>query len=78
MLPAGIADAISTLPYHICGMNLKITVSIDGLLYFLGKLLTPPTAESNFYSHDQFHFPQVSPTTQMVNIFLLPSTVEFL
>lgn len=70
MCPGGIADAISTLYYHICGMNLKTTVFIDDHLYFLGKLLTLPTAESNFYSHYKFHSPQVSPTTQMVNIFL--------
>lgn len=70
MLPVGIADAISVLYYHICGMNLKTTVFIDDLLYFLGKLLTLPTAESNFNSHYQFHSPQMPPTTQIVNIFL--------
>lgn len=32
-LPFGIADALSMLYYHICEMNLKTTVFVDGLSF---------------------------------------------
>lgn len=46
------------------------------LLYFLGKHFTLSTIESNFYSHYQFHSPQVFPITQIVSIFFYQ--VEFM